>query len=287
MFVKEEQIRDKYRKIESFFGRFNHSQSVAMLYHENSKLSEISSREFGLKVASFNNPYYLERASRPYKIYSGKKVVDLKRYKNSELPNKNFFEIMLKRKSTRHYKKTKITLRDLYHLSHYTYGITREEPIIGVDDKFWQCRFVPSAGGLYPLEIYFIILNGTISKGLYHYRPDRSVLETLNENDYLEMLDKITSARPYVDLNNASCVMLVTSVFERMLIKYGDRGYRFILEEVGSVSQNISLVCEAIGWGSCMIGGFMDDKIHELLDINSLAEAIQNVIVIGKEAKQS
>ena len=70
-------------------------------------------------------------------------------------------------------------------------------------------------------------------------------------------------------------------MFERTMLKYGERGYRFILLEVGFVSMNISLVCEALGLGSCMVGGYLDDELHRFLGIDGASEAVMNVMVIG------
>lgn len=54
-----------------------------------------------------------------------------------------------------------------------------------------------------------------------------------------------------------SCLMFITSVFQRNMLKYGERGYRFLLQEVGVVQQNISLICEHLDLSSCIffLGG--------------------------------
>lgn len=146
----------------------------------------------------------------------------------------------------------------------------------------WKFRAVPSAGGLYPLEFYLYINNSTLPRGFYHYRPDLMEIELICEEDSLDELKKVLIAEPYVDISNCSCVLFITSVFERILIKYGDRGYRFILQEVGLATQNISLVCEAIGLSSCILGSYVDEKVNECLKADGTFESVQNIIVIGK-----
>jgi SagB-type dehydrogenase family enzyme len=104
----------------------------------------------------------------------------------------------------------------------------------------------------------------------------------LSKGNYYDVLNPIITAEPIVNLKDACCIVFITSMFERTIIKYGDRGYRFILMKTGFVSENISLICESIGLSSCMVGGYQDDKINEFLGIVIPYESIQNIIIIGK-----
>lgn len=74
---------------------------------------------------------------------------------------------------------------------------------------------------------------------------------------------------------------------ERLLIKYGDRGYRFLMQESGFVAQTISLLAESINLSSCMLGGYNDDKVNEFIGIDGVFETINNIIVIGKKKDNS
>ena len=143
-------------------------------------------------------------------------------------------------------------------------------------------RTVPSAGALYPLELYVYLNTSVLPKGIYHYSPNKSVLEFIKEEDYMEYLRENLVAEPFVDLQHCSCVFFITSFFERVLIKYGDRGYRFILQEVGFLTQNISLLAEFLELGSCVLGSYVDDNINQILSADGTFETVQNVIVIGK-----
>jgi SagB-type dehydrogenase family enzyme len=67
------------------------------------------------------------------------------------------------------------------------------------------------------------------------------------------------------------------------MIKYGERGYRFIMLEIGFVSENISLICDGLGLGSCMAGGYLDNEINDMLEIDGTFETVQNVIIVGKK----
>jgi ABC-type multidrug transport system fused ATPase/permease subunit len=66
-----------------------------------------------------------------------------------------------------------------------------------------------------------------------------------------------------------------------VLVKYGDRGYRFILQEVGFLTQNISLLTESLGLNSCILGSYIDENINRILTADGTFETIQNVSVQG------
>ena len=150
-------------------------------------------------------------------------------------------------------------------------------------DGNWGLRNVPSAGGLYPLELYIVVLNGHISSGLYHYRSDTNALELIKEGNFRDYLRENMQCEPYVNISTASAVIFSTGIFERVAIKYGDRAYRFLIQESGIVGQTITLLLESIGLGSCWIGAYIDDMINELLGIDGVYESVNNVIVIGKK----
>ena len=81
----------------------------------------------------------------------------------------------------------------------------------------------------------------------------------------------------------SSALIITTGIIERLLIKYGDRGYRFMMQESGFVGQTISLLAESIRLVSCMLGGYNDDKVNDFLGVDGVFETINNIIVIGKE----
>ena len=78
-------------------------------------------------------------------------------------------------------------------------------------------------------------------------------------------------------------MVITTGLYERLAIKYGERAYRFMIHESGFVAQNMSLVLEAIGLGSCMVGGYLDDKVNEMLNIDGVFETTHNILIFGKK----
>lgn len=268
----------------TIFGEKNIEDSLAMLYHENSKFNKYKLRKDGERIEAFNNPYVIARAAQPYKIYPANNSIDLNLYKME--PQTTLHEILTLRRSLRLYNENyKISLNEISYILHNSYGVTKTFKIaesFEVDGN-WGLRNIPSAGGLYPLELYIVILNGHISSGLYHYRTDTNVLELIKEGDYRNYLRDNMQCEPYVNISAASAVIFSTGIFERVAIKYGDRAYRFLIQESGIVGQTITLLIESIGLGSCWIGVYIDDKINELLGVDGVYETVNNAIVIGKK----
>lgn len=258
---------------------------AALLFQENSKLDKFTIIKQGENIGGFSNPYLTQRISQPYKCFPGSKVVPMEDYADIKPLSFNLFETIAKRRSVRVYENYDISLNEIYNILQYSYGITDCQPIRG-SKGMWPYRAVPSGGALYPLEIYIYINNGMMSKGVYHYRADLNALEFINEEVEMTDFQRILVAEPYIQLKNASCIIFISSVLERGLLKYGERGYRFILQEVGYVAQNISLICTALKLGTCMVGSFIDDEMNEIIKADGVLETIQSVIVVGKNHKE-
>ena len=190
--------------------------------------------------------------------------------------------MIARRRSIRAYDKNyKISLNEINTLL-FNNGVTLKSKIVGYDiEGHIGFRNIVSAGALYPLEVYIVIFNSHIKNGLYHYRPDANILELIKEGSFLDDLLKIIQAEPYVDMRCSCCAIITAGIIERLIIKYGDRGYRFLMQEVGSFNQIVSLLAESINLGSCILGAFNDDKINSFIGIDGVFETVNNVIVFG------
>ncbi len=265
------------------YGPKNLQDSLALLYHQNTKLAKFDQIKLASSVRSFFNPYVTQRAVQPYKIYPGVKTLSLADYKDVPAPRLDFFDLLKDRQSVRNYEPGyRLSLYELFVLLNYSYGITRQEPISDGNGTM-SFRYVPSPGGLYPLEIYVLLLHSHAEPGLYHFRPDTLDLECLKEGHFLAEVKPNIQAEPYININSASAIVFTTGIYERVMIKYGERGYRFLLHESGFVALMMSLLNETLGLGSCMVGGYDDEKINRFLGVNGVFETVQNVMILGKK----
>jgi len=146
----------------------------------------------------------------------------------------------------------------------------------------WRFRPVPSPGGLFATGVYVVLINSDAQPGLYHYRPDLHALELLKAGDFSRFVGESCGVEPYVDsANKLGGLLIFTSLIERMAIKYGERTYKFMMIETGLVAQQFSLAIESLDLGSCMLGGYFDDEVHDFLEVDGVLESVQNVMVVG------
>ncbi|WP_302304618.1 SagB family peptide dehydrogenase [Culturomica massiliensis] len=274
--VKEETSK----KDSSVYNIRKYDGSLCMDYLVNSKYNHMDIRRLSKLTNVFYHPFVLTRAAQPFKRYEGRSKYYLNDYEDDNFIV-DIFQTIRNRKSTKKYQRCAISLKELYYLLRYSYGVNRKEKVNNVT---WKFRPIPSGGGLFASEVYIVILNSQIPQGLYHYSPDDNSLELVKAGNFLKEIQTFSGADPYINSENVSCVVFITSVIDRLYIKYGERGYRFMLLEVGFLSQNMSLIAEALNLGSCMLGGYKDNLVEEFLEIDGMLESIQNTIVIGKKA---
>ena len=143
------------------------------------------------------------------------------------------------RKSCRGYRFQSMSLATLSTILKCAYGITRLDSMPGIGAAYY--RTVPSAGGLFPLEIYVLAreIDG-LADGIYHYNLRHHSLEVVRAESWSNEIDHIMVSAPFI--TNANLIFLLSAVFKRSLKKYGPRGYRYIHLEAGHVAQNLCLI---------------------------------------------
>jgi SagB-type dehydrogenase family enzyme len=162
-------------------------------------------------------------------------------------------EAIEKRRSERLLSPKELTLEQIGQLCWAAQGIT---------EKSRGLRATPSAGALYPLELYLVT-----EKGVYHYLPKGHTLETVLKEDVRGRLAAAALNQDW--FAHAPLIFVVTGVYKRTTAKYGARGRRYVDMEVGYVAQNIHLQAVALGLGSTSVGAFHDDKIARTIRAQS------------------
>lgn len=125
-------------------------------------------------------------------------------------------------------------------------------------------RTAPSAGALYPLEVYLAVaaVEG-LSPGIYRYLPDKNGLARVSEGNRAEDLRRAALSQQC--LAEAAAVVVMAAVYERTTGKYGERGVRYAQMEAGHAAQNLLLQAEALGLGAVPIGAFDDKSIKNII----------------------
>jgi len=163
---------------------------------------------------------------------------------------------MLSRRSVRSYTTEPLTLQEVSQLLWAAQGIT---------DSLGR-RTAPSAGALYPLEIYAVAGNvRDLNPGVYKYGPEKHQLEKVMDGDI--RLELSAAALAQGSVKNSAVAFVFTAVYERTTVKYGDRGERYVHIEVGHAAQNLCLQATAMGFGVVTVGAFDDEKVAEVLNL--------------------
>ncbi len=165
-------------------------------------------------------------------------------------------EALVQRASVREFRPDPVSLAEAGQLLWAAQGITRSGGY----------RTAPSAGATYPLEV--LLLAGSVhdlSPGVYRYRPRDHVLAPILEKDLRGKLAAAALGQSFV--KDSPAALVITAVYERATIKYGQRGIRYVHMEVGYASENIHLQAAALGLGTVAVGAFHNDKVQELLNL--------------------
>ena len=163
-------------------------------------------------------------------------------------------EAMRNRRSVRRYTEEAITLNDLSQLLWAAQGITSEEGF----------RTAPSAGALYPLEVYVVAGNvDGLSDGVYRYRAEGHTLQRIRDGDLRKNLSEC--ALHQTQITDAAVDIVFAAAFKRTTAKYGERGVRYVYIEAGHAAQNVYLQAESSGLGVCAVGAFDEQEVSKLL----------------------
>lgn len=197
-----------------------------------------------------------------------------------KLPKSDFFMTLLARTSSRNYKGQPIDISAISQLLFLSAGITR------IDEKNnTHKRPYPSGGGRYPLEIYPVILRGSdkLKSGIYHYNVKFHSLELLKKGKFTNQIKELTGKINEVVIGNCSVLFVITAVFNRNEIKYGNRSYRYTLLECGHLAQNMCLTATALELKCCTIGGFIDNEMNNFLSLDEKKEQALYLVALGRE----
>jgi len=179
-------------------------------------------------------------------------------------------EALLKRRSVRVFKEGPVMLAELSQLIWAGQGMT--------DPR--GPRTAPSAGALYPLELYVVAGNVSgLPQGLYKYRPERHELLSLSKGDRRN--DLCNAALGQSSIRRAALVLVLSGVYERTTAKYGERGIRYVHMEAGHAAQNVCLQAVPLQLGTVVIGAFQDEEVKRLLKIGA-GESPLYIMPVGK-----
>ncbi|MBI5136595.1 MAG: SagB/ThcOx family dehydrogenase [Nitrospirae bacterium] len=164
---------------------------------------------------------------------------------------------------------TEAGLYGLSRLLFFTNGVTGIMPMQHGTHHYF--RAAPSAGGLYPTEIYLAVRNlPDLADGIYNYQVRDHSLAPVWEGGFWARLGAATCANGALEQANAA--LLFTGCWSRGTWRYRDRAYRRALLDTGHVLGNLTVIGPTCGYGVFPIGGFLDAAINNLLFVDDTEE---------------
>ena len=192
-------------------------------------------------------------------VFIGREELAMAKEKEIQLPQPQttgkiyLEEAIARRRSQRSFSSKELTREQIAQLLWAAQGITQRS-------GGRSLRSAPSAGALYPMEIYAVTKDG-----LYHYLPERNALEVLAETDLRKELSGAALGQSAV--SEAALDIVICAVYERLTSKYGERAKRYADIEAGHIAQNIHLQAVALGLGSVPVGAFDDGQVKKVLNL--------------------
>ncbi len=230
--------------------------SIARHYHERTKYDPDT-------IAAKSQPLDWNQQPVPFKDYKLGTSVDLKPYLTDEFDPTDA---------------THQAWRRLSRLFLCSYGLTVKMVTMSGDPIYF--RSAPSAGGLYPAELY-LISRGTplLPAGLYNYQPrSHSLLHFWDSEVWSGLQD---ACLWHSALQQTQMALVTTAVFFRSAWRYQARAYRRIFLDTGHLLGNIELACALNDYRPHLIGGFVDEAVNQLMYLNSDEEGATAVIPLA------
>jgi SagB-type dehydrogenase family enzyme len=180
-------------------------------------------------------------------------------------------ETLLRRRSVRNYTGEPLAFAEVSQLLWAAQGITSPAGF----------RTAPSAGGLYPLDLYTVVGNvENLVPGIYRYSPQGHQLFRIKGSDRRAELAEAALGQSWVLDGSVSFVFI--GVYQRTTEKYGDRGIRYVHFEAGHAAQNLCLQAAALGLGSVTVGAFDDNIVTRLFGLPEEEQPLY-IIPVGRK----
>jgi len=177
------------------------------------------------------------------------------------------------RRSVREFSKEALGVEEVSQLVWAAQGITH-------GDGF---RTAPSAGALYPLELYIAVGNvAGLEPGVYKYLPSSHQLTPVVTEDRRRQLASAALGQSW--MQDAAAVLVFAAVSTRTTKKYGRRGIRYIHIEVGHAAQNVFLQAVALGLGAAVVGAFDDSNVARVMSLEKEEQALY-LMPVGRKVE--
>lgn len=240
----------------------NPTLSVSQHYHQHTKYSPQTIRQQAPAIDWNNQPV-------PFKDYKIGTSYSLKPYLDPDTSDPDILHLDSAVKQQR---------KRLSRMLLCSYGLTVK--VVTQTGEPVYFRAAPSAGALYPAEMY-LVSRGTsvLAPGIYHYQPQSHSLIRFWDSEVWQSLQDACFWHPSLD--NTQFALITTAVYFRSVWRYQARAYRRILLDTGHLLGNIELACALNALRPHLIGGFADDALAQMLYLNGEQEGGLTVMALA------
>ncbi len=181
-------------------------------------------------------------------------------------------EAIGQRRSVRLYKNEPLVVTDVAQLLWACQGVT---------DKQRLLRATPSAGAIYPLEIYLVVgeVKG-LTSGIFKYNPLKHELSKMIDGDQRIALSEAAFSQQWV--HQAAACIVICANYKNTEKKYSQRAQQYVHMEVGAAAENVYLQATALGIGTVLVGAFDDDAVQKIVGAGQ-DETPLCILPIGKK----
>ena len=167
------------------------------------------------------------------------------------------------------------TLSKIFHL---TYGYTARQQAGG---QTYLYRSVPSAGALYPVEVY---VSGAgipgLPTGLFHYDIQTFSLQQLRGKEASRLIaETLAIQKP----ENTWASFILSGIFFRSSWKYRKRAFRYVMLDTGHLVENLGSALAYAGLPCSVRYDFVDEHLCSLLGLDRRKEACFAIVDVRLE----
>jgi SagB-type dehydrogenase family enzyme len=178
-------------------------------------------------------------------------------------------DVLSKRRSVRRFTSRRLSEDEILGLCWATQGITHPAGY----------RTAPSAGALYPLDLYVATADGFAAYDPPHHRLVRRGADDLRPAMRWAAFSQDA-------IGECPTVFVLAAVPARTAGKYGSRAQRYVQLEAGHAAQNLLLEATARGLGAVPVGAFDDARLREVLDLPGDSDVLY-LIPVGDPAPEA
>ncbi|MBW2522503.1 MAG: SagB/ThcOx family dehydrogenase [Deltaproteobacteria bacterium] len=184
----------------------------------------------------------------------------------ADMAERSFWQVMQEPQGA--FRNAALDIQSLSTVLGLAYGYTARQRLGGQEYLY---RSVPSAGALYPVEVY---VSGAgilgLPPGLFHYNIQNFSLQQLRDEHESTLIAE-TLGIPTSE--NSWISFILSGLFFRSSWKYRDRAFRYVLLDTGHLVENLASTLAFAGLPCSVRYDFVDERLCSLVGLDRSKEA--------------